>query len=605
MDAETRLRDAAPFHRLPRALQDRAVALARIEVRAPGETVFEQDASDDAVHYLLAGRVELLWRGKLTRTLSGSNQAAGRPLDPPGRKRYTVRTLEDSTLAVVPRAALDRLVHEAEARAARAEPEVSEIAAERSADWMIRLLQSPLFAALPATSIQNVFARMEAVPVRADEVVVRQGEPGAAYFVVESGYCEVARGLPGGRGQIHLAELGPGATFGEEALIAGKPRNASVTMLSDGVLMRLARADFETFILAHVMRPVDADTAVAHVTAGATWLDVRYPEEHAEFAPPGSENIPLNMLRLQASRLERERRYVVCAADAEQASIAAFLLAERGFSVEYLDATLAALERTHPEHIVRPGPGAAAEVVAFPAQDTTAPTHDEDFAMDEPREDAALENTITRIASLYTHEEARETMGEVVAVERYADTATGQELAGIIDELAGEHDSLADAPPSSPPGGAVAVDTEALLDDGIATVMREMETRLREEVERAVAARMAAVEADYRGKLERMRALTRQEIEQKEAALARQYEARYHEKEQLLRGYYKKLIALANRISRQKAQLQEARKQFESKLGSANRLYREVEEMRELLKDQIVYLDREAIDEIPGLQVSL
>lgn len=613
MDTDARLRGSVPFHRLPRALQDRALKLAGLRSLARGETLYEQGASDDAVHYLVSGRVELLWHGKLTRTVSASNQAATRPLDPPGPKRYTVRVIEDATFAVLPRAALERLVHEAEANAERAELEVSDIATERSSDWMIRLLQSDLFSSLPATVIQKIFARMEAVPCQAEDVVVRQGERGTDYYVIESGYCEVSRALPGGRGQIHLAELGPGATFGEEALISGKPRNASVTMLSDGMLMRLGGEDFAALILAHVLHPVDMDTACDRVAQGGAWLDVRYPEAHAEYAPPASENIPLNMLRLQSGRLSRERRYVVCADDVEQATIAAFLLAERGFTVEYLDTTLAELGRSHPDQIVSPGPGATAPagVVSFPGAEPPAGPQ-ADAPMEPSEQSGPLDNTITRIAALYTHQEAQESMNDVTPVEKYADTATGQELAGIIDELAEEHATLAgdasNAPAASkPPGtrGAWPVDAQEILNDGIAAVMREMEGRLREAVVGAVAARESALEADYRDKLERMRALTRREIEQKEASLARAYEARYHEKEQVLRAYYKKLIALANRISRQKAQLQEAKKQFESKLGSANRLYREVEEMRELLKDQIVYLDREAIQEIPGLQISL
>ena len=79
------------------------------------------------------------------------------------------------------------------------------------------------------------------------------------------------------------------------------------------------------------------------------------------------------------------------------------------------------------------------------------------------------------------------------------------------------------------------------------------------------------------------------------------YAAEYHDKEQLVRVYYKKLIALANKISRQKAQLQEAKKQFEVKLASANQLYREVEEMRNLLSDQIVYMNEQALEDIPQL----
>ena len=98
-----------------------------------------------------------------------------------------------------------------------------------------------------------------------------------------------------------------------------------------------------------------------------------------------------------------------------------------------------------------------------------------------------------------------------------------------------------------------------------------------------------------------MHELNNEELRQKEIQIRDRYVAQYSEKEQLVRTYYKKLIALANKISRQKAQLQEAKKQFESKLASANQLYREVEEMRNLLSDQIVYMEEQALEDIPQL----
>ena len=48
---------------------------------------------------------------------------------------------------------------------------------------------------------------------------------------------------------VYLAELGMGDTFGEEALISGAHRNATVTMITDGVLMRLGKDDFNTLLM--------------------------------------------------------------------------------------------------------------------------------------------------------------------------------------------------------------------------------------------------------------------------------------------------------------------------------------------------------------------
>jgi hypothetical protein len=149
-------------------------------------------------------------------------------------------------------------------------------------------------------------------------------------------------------------------------------------------------------------------------------------------------------------------------------------------------------------------------------------------------------------------------------------------------------------------GGGAGARSEAPR-DAISILMAEMETRLRREVAKSVDAKSALVAVEYQTKLARMRELTSEEVRQKEIKIRESYAAEYNEKEQLVRGYYKKLIALANKISRQKAQLQEAKKQFELKLASANQLYREVEEMRKLLSDQIIYMDEQALEDIPQL----
>lgn len=308
MDIDTHIRAFVPLQRLPKPLQDRAVQLAEVRSYARGQVVYPQGHIDDLVYYLLAGTIELIYHGKITRTLSATHKAALRPLDPPGRKRYSVRAVDNAKLVVFRRNMLDRLVSEADLDGQHVsdELEVSEIATARSSDWMIRMLQSELFSVLPATNIQRIFAHMEQVSYKADQVVIQQGAPGDYYYVIESGYCEVSRSIAAGRGQIHLADLGPGMAFGEEALIANRARNATVTMLSDGQLMRLGKQDFVELILSKVLRPTSFAAARPQIGDGGVWLDIRYPEEHSAGALAGSENIPVNMLRLQSNRLRKD-----------------------------------------------------------------------------------------------------------------------------------------------------------------------------------------------------------------------------------------------------------------------------------------------------------
>lgn len=637
MDIQARIKRLVPIEELPLRIQEQAVELASIEVFSSGERIFEQGTNGENIHFLLAGQVDLLWHHKVVRTMNATSKAALHALDPAGRKRYTVRTRESATIASFPRKQLNRLT-EQPAEPATRELEVNEIGSERSSDWMIRMLQSDLFLKLPAANIQTIFARMQQVHYNNGETVVVQDSEGDFYYVIETGYCEVSRAIAAGRGQIHLADLGPGASFGEEALISGKPRNASITMISDGKLMRLGKQDFLELIVDEVMEPVDLDSALTSVELGAVWLDVRYPEDHQSRAFAASDNIPVSMLRLQNTRLSKERKYIVCADDIDQAAIAAFLMAERGFDVCHLNQSVTNALGAHPE--------LAAEVEAREPtvvllsdpvhEDADPPTTAIDFDQAQQAEQAPntanaqdkhqstqqaddinvmssdsgpLDNTLTRIAGLYTQAEADREMNDTTPIDKYSDTATGRALADIIDELAEQHNELSDGDffdVSEDEREIIEMDRSITVhDDMIGTIMREMEQRMREQIDAAVEQRSAQLEKAYRAKVTRMRELTNQEIRNREAALRRRITDEFTNKEQMLRGYYKKLIALANNMSRQKAQLQEAKKHFESKMHATQQLYQELEGMRASLSEHIDQIDTDAIEEIPQLQMNV
>ncbi len=74
-------------------------------------------------------------------------------------------------------------------------------------------------------------------------LIVRQGDPGDALFVVRSGSVKVTVVGDDGR-EVILDTLGQGAHFGELALIDGGPRSAHVVALDQAVLLVLRRDDF-------------------------------------------------------------------------------------------------------------------------------------------------------------------------------------------------------------------------------------------------------------------------------------------------------------------------------------------------------------------------
>src|SRR3954466_15699628 len=103
----------------------------------------------------------------------------------------------------------------------------------------------PLFAALSAGEIQDIESRMLRRDYAPQHVIVREGGPGDAAFLVVSGLVAVRHKDPASGVEFLLAELGPGQMFGEMALITGKPRGASVVAIQPTSCAVLERVECE------------------------------------------------------------------------------------------------------------------------------------------------------------------------------------------------------------------------------------------------------------------------------------------------------------------------------------------------------------------------
>ncbi|MEP7060483.1 MAG: cyclic nucleotide-binding domain-containing protein [Actinomycetota bacterium] len=98
------------------------------------------------------------------------------------------------------------------------------------------------------------------IPVTAGggEVVIREGDPGDRFYLIEDGAVAVTAA---GR---HVADLGPGDFFGEIALLRDAPRNATVTAGGPVKLLVLERAEFLDAVTGSRAASQAADRAVDH-----------------------------------------------------------------------------------------------------------------------------------------------------------------------------------------------------------------------------------------------------------------------------------------------------------------------------------------------------
>ena len=109
-------------------------------------------------------------------------------------------------------------------------------------ETLARVSRLPLFAGVPAASLEAALGRLEQVPVAEGQVVIRQGEPADRFFIVRSGSFVVTQQVDGT--EHELRRLGPDDVFGELGLLHESPRTASVSAASDGELLALSGEAF-------------------------------------------------------------------------------------------------------------------------------------------------------------------------------------------------------------------------------------------------------------------------------------------------------------------------------------------------------------------------
>jgi len=209
---------------------------------------------------------------------------------------------------------------------------------EETNDWMSQILNSHLFQNISFQEIQKIFLLFEQIDVIKDDRIIEQGDAGDYYYIVSEGHFRVSRNIPNQKNEFKLADLHEGNGFGEEALIGNVQRNASVTALTDGKLTRIKKDNFVNLIKDKVLRSVSYDEIKNMVKLGAICLDIRFKNEfeHATLKLKECRNFPLDTLRIDMDKLDKDKVYITYCDNGARSAIAAFLLMERGFKVSHL-----------------------------------------------------------------------------------------------------------------------------------------------------------------------------------------------------------------------------------------------------------------------------
>jgi CRP-like cAMP-binding protein len=344
---EARLRDLSPLEGMKTANLSSLARKVTLSDLAANRDLFRAGDTDRRTIWLISGRLELREGDRTIAILCGGTPETRTPLSPTLPRKFTARAIDPIQYLAIDSDFLDTLITWDQTGIYEVGELATQFGSTEEFDWMTTLLRSNTFQRIPPANIQAIFMRMQRVPFRAGEVVIQQGATGDCFYAIVSGKCSVTRETPLNAKGIALAELSLGDSFGEEALISEAKRNATVRMLTDGLLVRLNKKDFLELIKEPFLQWVEYPDACKIIERDGRWLDVRMPSEFQNMAIEGAMNIPLCFIRMKLATLDTDTPYVVCCDTGRRSSAAAYILLERGFKAHVLRGGLASCAPLH------------------------------------------------------------------------------------------------------------------------------------------------------------------------------------------------------------------------------------------------------------------
>jgi CRP-like cAMP-binding protein len=308
----------------------------RVETRVAGSRIFSRGERDGYHVFLLHGAIELRDAGGASQLIEAGDEASLWPVGDHLERIHDAIAIGDCGIIRFERELLDRMLCWDQVTDFLISDISGRPGLDADADWMITLLRSNLFYKVPPMNMERVFDRFKPLAVPAGTTIVRQGETGDRCYVIKQGRAEVLRQEPGEDKPRQLAILEPGRCFGDDALYLETTRNATVTMIDDGILMSLAKSDYQQLMPEPAIRRIDPAAARTALDTGAVMLDVRGQLEYESGHCPGAVNFPLNLLILKSPLLVPGRRYFTCCNSGRRSQAAAYLLERHGHDVAAL-----------------------------------------------------------------------------------------------------------------------------------------------------------------------------------------------------------------------------------------------------------------------------
>jgi putative peptide zinc metalloprotease protein len=257
MSDRLRLLEGLAFLRsLPLKSLERLAASAKVREIPAGATIVRQGERGDEFFILATGQAAVMVRDQNEDRIVGQMTVGDffgeRALLKSGVREATVKAETPLRLLVFqPKAFWNELVG----------PVAWESRVRDALEERERLGALPMFADTGSRQLDLLAVKLQVRNFAPGDVLVKQGDPGDAFFIVREGSVEVF--VRNGRSRRRVRTLQTGDFFGEIALLTDGPRTATVQGLEAGSVWRLERQDFRDLL----GRYLDLEGRIAGVAA--------------------------------------------------------------------------------------------------------------------------------------------------------------------------------------------------------------------------------------------------------------------------------------------------------------------------------------------------
>ena len=155
--------------------------------------------------------------------------------------------------------------------------------AEHHVDDSTPIPSFPLFSDLPRAAFVELLRELRVLELGPNEIALAEGTVGDAFYLIAQGTVRVKKA------GVELAVLGPGAFFGEFAVLADQRRHATVETMGPVRLLEVTRTLLDKLIADHAgvsrtLRAFYADRLLATLVHTAPFFSALNPEERADVA---------------------------------------------------------------------------------------------------------------------------------------------------------------------------------------------------------------------------------------------------------------------------------------------------------------------------------